>query len=91
MEFHGRAMRHAVQPTSQGILFDNRSRTSGEDQKRCLKRVFGIVRISQHALADSQNHWSMSHRQRFERGFVLIFEKPLQQLLIGYSSRMNLN
>src|SRR5688572_2894136 len=72
-----------MQPAADRLLPLNRSRLAGEDQEGCLKRVLGVVGISQDAPADTKDHRPMSAHQPSEAGLIVLEGEVPQELAVG--------
>jgi len=75
-----------MEPGAQRIAHPERTGFLDQDQEGCLKGVFHIVRVDQHAPADAQDHRSMALDQGRERLLGRVTRsgrKPLQQLSVG--------
>ena len=70
--------RHAVQPRRNRDLPADRPGPAGQDQKRRLKRILGLVRITQHAPAHLEHHRPMARQQdrECELGASTCSERP---------------
>ena len=58
-------------------------RLVGQDEESRLEGILGVVAMTQHAVADAQNHRTMPAHQRRERRLFASTNKPLQQFSIG--------
>ncbi len=77
---HGRLECHPVEPVAELLPRHDRSRLPGEDQKRCLERVFGVVVIPKDAAADAPDERPISLDNRLEGRGVTSFHDTIQQL-----------
>ena len=81
--------RDPVQPGAQRVTHPERARLAHQHQKRGLKRILDVVRVAQHAPADSQHHRSMPLDQRRERRlghFAMSRRELLEQLPVRQSA-----
>jgi hypothetical protein len=77
------AMGHLVQPTGHGIVADNRSGLAGQDKKRGLKSILGILQARQDPPAHSKHKTTVPPHQASEGRFVLSLHIAVQQLAIA--------
>ena len=78
--------RHLVQPRPQRVAHPEAAGLAHQHQERGLKGILRVVRISQDAPADAQDHRPMPLHQGGERLFGRITplgREPLEQLPIG--------
>jgi hypothetical protein len=68
-----------VQPAGKGCLVADRSRFAHENQKGCLKGVFGVVPVAQDPVADRENHRTVALHQQREGSLLAAVAKALQQ------------
>jgi hypothetical protein len=66
LKFHGCAVRHSVQPFTDRIPCTDHAHVAGEDKKRYLKCIFGILFVVQHAATDPQCHRTVPRDKRGE-------------------------
>jgi hypothetical protein len=59
----------------------------GQDQEDSLKGILRVVRASQHALADAQDHRTMTGHQLLKGGLgrlVMPGDEPVEELSVGH-------
>ena len=48
----------------------DRTRASGEDEERRLESILNVVRVSEHAAANSEDYWTVTLDQCLERVLI---------------------
>ena len=82
MECFGRyTTGNAIKPTSD-IPTAYRPSSPSQDQENRLERIFGVLRVAQHAATNGEHLGSVPPHQHLERGRVAAGDKLLQQLRI---------
>jgi hypothetical protein len=81
--FHGQAIGNPVKPAGEGSLFLNGGGFPGQDKKRRLIHILGIVPVVENAAGGVQNHRPVAAEQLRESAFILLYDKLPQELLIG--------
>jgi hypothetical protein len=76
----GDMARHAVQPAGQASVGPDAGSLLGQDEKGCLENAFGVVPISEHMLAHTQDHRPMPGHHRLEGSGIAAGEEAGQQL-----------
>ena len=79
----GRAVSDAVQPGADAITWPNRRRLAHQDEKRRLKRVFGVVRIGEDTATNAKNHRAVTADEGRERGLFVLRQKAVEQLAVA--------
>jgi hypothetical protein len=69
-QLHGRSSSCLVKPPGNGILPLERLRLSGQNQKRCLKGIFGIGCFPKYSLADRHHQTLVTFHQNRKRGLI---------------------
>jgi hypothetical protein len=77
----------AVEPVAQSIAIADRPRLPHQDQKRRLKGVLDIPRISKDTAANAQNERTMPLNQSPERALIAPRVKAFQKLSVRYPGR----
>jgi len=83
------AVRHAEQPACDRPVPANRPRPMRQHKESGLEGVLRIVRVPQHAPANTEDHWTVTDHKLLEcrfRRLVPPRDKPFQELSIGHRS-----
>ena len=75
-----------MEPGADRIAAPNRFGLANQDQKGCLKRIVGLVRVANQAAAQAQNHRTVPFDQnakRFVTKRIMAGLKTLQELAVG--------
>jgi hypothetical protein len=71
LEVEGDATGDAVQPTTERRRLADRGGFTGQDQKRGLASVLGIVAVGECSATDAEHHRAVPFDQHGERGLVV--------------------
>ncbi len=72
-------MRHTMKPRSKQARIANGAGLLHQDQERRLKRIFGVMRITQNPSAHAQDHRPVTCDQRLKRGRITPRHEPPEQ------------
>jgi hypothetical protein len=79
----GSASGDAEEPVGQLLAAADGVRLSAQNEKGCLKAIFGILLMMHESLTDAPDHRTMAPQKRRKCGFILLRDELMQQLLIG--------
>jgi hypothetical protein len=74
---------HSIKPVADEFLSLDAGSLADENQERCLECIFDIVLIRQGPPADTYHHGAITIQQHPERRFVVMSNKPAEQLAVG--------
>jgi hypothetical protein len=72
------ALSDGVQPGPHRFFLSDGARPAREDQKSCLKSVFGLVEIAQEPSANTEDHGTMPPHQKRKRLLVPLVDEAVQ-------------
>ena len=87
--FHGRLVRHAVEPVAELLPWHDRSRLAGEDEERRLEGVLGVVVIPEDPAADAPDHRAVAPDDRLEDRLLSPGDEAIQELPVRQSPPSN--
>jgi len=80
--FHRQAIGDAIKPTGKRSLFSDRGGFLGQDQKRRLIHILGIVPVMKNAAGGVEDHRPVAAEELRESPFIVLPDKLPQELLI---------
>src|SRR5262249_19837080 len=76
---------NAVQPTNQGGVFPDGTRSARENNEHSLECILGVLHLAQDPLAHSENQRSMPLDDRCEGNLIVPLPERSQQIAVGPS------